>query len=78
MELWNYFYQELDLIQLNMVLVAIALIKYYEEDLMKAKRLRDFSLVMESQKIIKSQHIIKEIVGLKQKYFAEVKGGFLD
>ncbi len=45
---------------------------------MKAKRLKDFSLTMESQKIMKSQHIIKEIANLKQKYFAEVKGGFLD
>lgn len=27
---------------------------------------------------MKSQHIIKEIINLKQKYFAEVKGGFLD
>jgi hypothetical protein len=61
-----------------MVLASIALIKYYEEDLMKAKRLKDFSLIMESQKIMKSQHIIKEIINLKQKYFAEVKGGFLD
>jgi hypothetical protein len=29
-ELWNYMLAELELIQLNMVVVAIVLIKYYE------------------------------------------------
>jgi hypothetical protein len=45
---------------------------------MKAKRLKDFALVMESQQMGKTQHIIKEIGALKQKYFSELKGDFLD
>jgi hypothetical protein len=45
-ELWNYLYTDLDLLQLNMALASVALIKYYEEDLMKAKRFKDFCLIM--------------------------------
>lgn len=77
-EMWNYVASELELLQLSMVLIAIALVKYYEEDLMKAKRFSDFCLILESQKVAKAQHIIKEVASLRQKYFGEVKGGFLD
>lgn len=30
-ELWNYLYQDVELLQLHMVLISAALIKYYEE-----------------------------------------------
>lgn len=45
-QLWNYFYIEIDLLQLNMILACVVLIKYYEEDLMKAKRFKDFCQVL--------------------------------
>ena len=77
-ELWNHLSGELELLQLSMVLVAIALVKYYEEDLMKAKRFSDFRLILESQRVAKAQHVIKEVTALRQRYFGEVKGGFLD
>ncbi len=38
-ELWNYLYQDIQFLQLNMVMIAIAIIKFYQEDLMRAKRL---------------------------------------
>lgn len=77
-ELWNSLSGELELVQLSMLLVAVALVKYYEEDLMKAKRLTDFRLVLESQRVAKAQHLLKEVGALRQRYFGEVRGGFLD
>lgn len=52
-----------------MVLLSVALIKYYEEDLITAKRLVDFSRIIESKKITKINVIFNSIKALKESYF---------
>ena len=42
-----------------MILLAVALVKYYEEDLLKAKRLKDFSLILESKEVGRAQQMIR-------------------
>lgn len=73
-EIWNLLYEDLELLQLNMILLSVALLKHYEEDLMSVKRLSDFCRVLESKKVNKVQHLITSMNELKEKYFGEVKG----
>jgi hypothetical protein len=42
-----------------MLLLAVALVKYYEEDLLKVKRLRDFSIILESKGVGRAQQLIR-------------------
>lgn len=39
-EVWNFIFKEPDILQLHQLLLAVALLKYYQEDLLKCKRLR--------------------------------------
>lgn len=57
-----------------MLLLAVALVKYYEEDLLKAKRLRDFSQILESKGVGRAQQLIRQANQLREKYFGEAKG----
>lgn len=66
----------MDLLQLNMVLLSVSLIKHYEEDLISAKRLNDFARILESKKISKVHHIINGMNALREKYFGEDRGLF--
>ena len=76
-QIWNYLYKDVELLQLNMVLIAISTIKFYQEDLMKTKRLVDFCGVLESKKLDKMTFLTSKIDAYKEKYFSQVRG-FLD
>jgi hypothetical protein len=56
------------------MLIAIAIIKNYEEELLKCKRLKDFCEIMERKNKLKTHSILKEVVSLKEKYFGQSKG----
>lgn len=73
-ELWNFIYEDLELLQLHMVLLSVALIKHYEEDLITIKRLKDFRRVLEGKKLTKVGLLLAFLNELKQKYFGEVRG----
>ena len=57
-----------------MMLVPVALMKHYEEDLIKFKRLSDLKRVLESCGVGRVEHIWKQVNALRDKYFGESKG----
>ena len=73
-ELWNYLLEDLELLQLNSVLLIVSIIKHYEEELLKTKRLVEFARVLESKTITKVQSVRAAVQMLKEKYFGEVRG----
>lgn len=75
-QIWNTLYENMDLLQLNMVLLSVSLIKHYQQDLISAKRLNDFARILESKKVNKVHHIINGMNSLREKYFGEDRGLF--
>ena len=72
-ELWNFCFQDHNLIPVYGLLIGVWLMKFYEKKLVNCDTMADFMKVLQSHQTCPPEAIIKNILILREKYFTHSK-----